>query len=212
MSTRIAVLVSGSGSNLQALIDAKTRGDIDGDIVGVLSNKPGVFALQRAADAGLDTAVVAHGDYSGREAFDAAMHEQLLAWDCDLIVLAGFMRILSAGFVQNWAGRMLNIHPSLLPKYRGTQTHQRAIDAGDSHHGCSVHFVTEELDGGPLVVQSSLNIQQGDTADSLAERVQTLEHKVYPEVVGWFCNGKLQWHKGVISFESAPLVAPLQHS
>ena len=143
---RIAVLVSGNGSNLQALIDA----NLSGQIIGVLSNKANAYALQRAEKANIATAVISHKDYPDRESFDDAMHQQLLAWEVDLVILAGFMRILTPNFVSKWQGKMLNIHPSLLPVYKGINTHQRVLNTGDRLHGCTVHFVTAELDAGSL--------------------------------------------------------------
>ena len=144
---RIAVLVSGNGSNLQALIDA----NLSGQIIGVLSNKADAYALQRAEKANIATAVISHKDYPNRESFDDAMHQQLLAWEIDLVILAGFMRILTPNFVNQWQGKMLNIHPSLLPFYKGINTHQRVLNTGDRLHGCTVHFVTDELDAGQSI-------------------------------------------------------------
>ena len=186
--TRIAVLVSGSGSNLQALIDAK----LSGQIVGVLSNRPQAYALERARQADIQTAVIEHKQYPNREAFDAAMQQQLLDWQVDLVVLAGFMRILSETFVMAWAGKMLNIHPSLLPAYKGMHTHQRVLQTGDVYHGCTVHYVTAELDAGPALAQGVLKVHANDTAETLAHRVHRLEHLVYPQVVEWVCSGAIR--------------------
>lgn len=180
----IAVLVSGQGSNLQALIDAK----LSGNIVGVICNKADAYALQRAKQAGIATRVIEHKHYPDRESFDAEMHQQLLDWGVDLVVLAGFMRILSAGFVRQWQGKMLNIHPSLLPAYKGMHTHQRVLATGDVLHGCTVHFVTPELDAGPAIAQSIIRVSHHDTVDSLAQRIHALEHFVYPLVVEWICS------------------------
>jgi len=152
----VVVLLSGSGSNLQALIDSIHAEHGSARIRAVISNRPDAFGLQRAKAAGIDTAVLEHGGFDGREAFDAALMQLIDGFAPDLVVLAGFMRILSGAFVRHYQGRLLNIHPSLLPKYKGLHTHQRALDAGDAEHGCSVHFVTEELDGGPLVVQATM--------------------------------------------------------
>lgn len=206
---KIAVLVSGNGSNLQALIDAK----VAGNIVGVISNKPDAFALQRAEQAGIATAVIEHKNYPDRASFDAVMHQQLLDWDVDLVILAGFMRILTPGFVQSWQGKMLNIHPSLLPHYKGMHTHQRVLNSGEVFHGCTVHFVTAELDAGPALAQSVLKVNQHDTADSLAERIHHLEHFIYPLVVDWLCQGILQYQAdGQVSFRGQPLLRPIQFS
>ncbi|UUQ67904.1 phosphoribosylglycinamide formyltransferase [Pseudomonas fuscovaginae UPB0736] len=187
----VVVLLSGSGSNLQALIDDVRTGDNPAHIAAVISNRTDAYGLQRARDAGIETRTLDHKAFEGREAFDAALIELIDAFNPQLVVLAGFMRILSAEFVRHYQGRLLNIHPSLLPKYKGLHTHQRALDAGDSEHGCSVHFVTEELDGGPLVVQAVVTVESGDSAQSLAQRVHTQEHRIYPLAVRWFAEGRL---------------------
>ncbi|WP_460139954.1 phosphoribosylglycinamide formyltransferase [Pseudomonas sp. S2_E01] len=187
----VVVLLSGTGSNLQALIDSTRTGDSPARIAAVISNRADAYGLQRARDAGIATRSLDHKAYEGREAFDAALMELIDAFQPRLVVLAGFMRILSADFVRHYAGRLLNIHPSLLPKYKGLHTHQRALEAGDTEHGCSVHFVTEELDGGPLVVQAVLPVELHDTPQSLAQRVHTQEHLIYPMAVRWFAEGRL---------------------
>lgn len=187
----VVVLLSGTGSNLQALIDSTRTGDSPVRIAAVISNRSDAFGLQRARDAGIDTRSLDHKAFDGREAFDSALIELIDAFAPKLVVLAGFMRILSADFVRHYEGRLLNIHPSLLPKYKGMHTHQRALDAGDSEHGCSVHFVTEELDGGPLVVQAVVPVESGDSAQTLAQRVHTQEHRIYPLAVRWFAEGRL---------------------
>ena len=189
---RIAVLISGNGSNLQALIDACKAGRVAGELVGVISNKSDAFGLQRAATAGIGAKVIANSAYTSRDEYDAALIQQLDEWQVDLVVLAGFMRILTPAFVQHFTGRTLNIHPSLLPKYQGVKTHERAIAAGDQVHGASVHFVTEELDGGPVVLQAKVPVFEDDTPDELAARVLTQEHQIYPLVVHWFCQGRLK--------------------
>ncbi|WP_426108767.1 phosphoribosylglycinamide formyltransferase [Pseudomonas sp. TWR1-1-4] len=187
----VVVLLSGTGSNLQALIDSTHTGDSPVRIAAVISNRSDAYGLQRARDAGIDTRSLDHKAFDGREAFDSALIELIDAFNPKLVVLAGFMRILSADFVRHYAGRLLNIHPSLLPKYKGMHTHQRALDAGDSEHGCSVHFVTEELDGGPLVVQAVVPVESDDSAQTLAQRVHTQEHRIYPLAVRWFAEGRL---------------------
>ena len=164
MPCNVVVLISGSGSNLQALIDSVAHDGNPARIAAVISNRADAYGLQRAKQAGIATELLDHKQFDGREAFDAALIQAIDAHQPDLVVLAGFMRILTPGFVQHYAGRLLNIHPSLLPKYKGLHTHQRALEAGDSEHGCSVHFVTEELDGGPLVVQAVLPVMADDTA------------------------------------------------
>ncbi len=187
----VVVLLSGTGSNLQALIDSTRTGDSPVRIAAVISNRSDAYGLQRARDAGIGTRSLDHKAFDGREAFDSALIELIDAFNPKLVVLAGFMRILSADFVRHYEGRLLNIHPSLLPKYKGMHTHQRALDAGDSEHGCSVHFVTEELDGGPLVVQAVVPVESGDSAQTLAQRVHTQEHRIYPLAVRWFAEGRL---------------------
>lgn len=194
MSTpcNVVVLISGSGSNLQALIDDLAAGDTPARIRAVISNRADAYGLVRAANAGIPTQVLDHKAFASREAFDAALQEAIDAYTPELVVLAGFMRILTPAFVRHYHGRMFNIHPSLLPKYKGLDTHRRALDAGDAEHGCSVHFVTEELDGGALVVQASTAVLPGDTPESLAQRVHGLEHRIYPLAVRWFAEGRLR--------------------
>ena len=187
----VVVLLSGTGSNLQALIDSNDIKDSPAKIRAVISNRADAYGLQRAKDAGIDTRVLDHKAFEGREAFDAALIEVIDTFKPQLVVLAGFMRILSADFVRHYQGRLLNIHPSLLPKYKGLHTHQRALEAGDGEHGCSVHFVTEELDGGPLVVQAVIPVESDDSPHSLAQRVHAQEHRIYPLAVRWFAEGRL---------------------
>lgn len=191
---RVVVLISGNGSNLQALMDHCSK--VHCQFTGVISNKADAYGLQRAAAAGVPSQVVDHREYPDRESFDKEMIRVIDAFQADLVVLAGFMRILSPGFVQHYQGRLLNIHPSLLPDYKGTHTHQRALDAAETEHGVSVHFVTEELDGGPVIRQAVIPINADDTADSLAARVAIEEHKIYPEVVNWFAAGRLVMKDG----------------
>ncbi|ACE86321.1 phosphoribosylglycinamide formyltransferase [Cellvibrio japonicus] len=193
---RVVVLISGSGSNLQALIDAKNKGELPIEIAAVISNCPDVQGLARAAKAGIPTLVLDHKTYASREAFDRALMAAIDAYTPGLVVLAGFMRILTAGFTEHYLGRMLNIHPSLLPKFQGLHTHQRAIDAGETRHGVTVHFVTAELDGGPACVQASVPILPTDDAGLLAKRVQRQEHVIYPLAVKWFAEGKLSMEQG----------------
>ena len=185
---RVVVLISGNGSNLQALIDYPGR---HYDICCVISNRPDAFGLQRASRAGITTATLDHKEFATREIFDQHLMQLIDGHQPDLVVLAGFMRILSSAFVQHYAGKLLNIHPSLLPMYKGTHTHQRFLEAGDKEHGVSVHFVTEELDGGPVILQAVVPVQHDDTRDSLAARVASEEHKIYPEAVNWFAQGRL---------------------
>lgn len=189
---RAVVLISGSGTNLQAFLDAVTVAECDYSIEAVISNKADAYGLTRAKSAGVATEVLSHRDFSDRESFDQAMIEVIDAYEPDLVILAGFMRILTPGFVRHYSGRMLNIHPSLLPKYQGLHTHQRALDAGDSEHGATVHFVTEELDGGPPVLQAAVPIEAGDDAGTLSQRVQVQEHIIYPMAATWFAQGRLK--------------------
>ncbi len=187
----IVVLVSGNGSNLQAIIDQVEQNKINGRVTAVIANKASAYGLTRAEQAGIPGIFIDHKSFDSRDAYDTKMMEVIDQYQPDLIVLAGFMRILTPAFVDHYQGRMLNIHPSLLPKYKGLDTHQRAIDAGDHEHGASVHFVTPELDGGPVVLQSKVPIFSEQDPVELAERVQEQERKMYPLVVSWFCDGRL---------------------
>ncbi|SDP92641.1 phosphoribosylglycinamide formyltransferase [Ectopseudomonas guguanensis] len=207
MPCNVVVLISGSGSNLQALIDSVAQDGNPARIGAVISNRADAYGLQRAKQAGIATELLDHKQFDGREAFDAALIQAIEAHQPDLVVLAGFMRILTPGFVQHYAGRLLNIHPSLLPRHKGLHTHQRALEAGDSEHGCSVHFVTEELDGGPLVVQAVLPVMADDTAESLASRVHQQEHQIYPLAVRWFAEGRLRLGAQGAMLDGEPLPA-----
>ena len=185
----VVVLISGSGSNLQALIDATGLGF---EIRAVISNVPDAFGLKRAEAAGIQARVLDHHGYPSRAAYDADLAGLIDSFAPGLVVLAGFMRILTPGFVNHYRGRLLNIHPSLLPKFRGLHTHARALEAGEQVHGASVHFVTPELDGGPVVLQAEVPVLTDDDPDRLAARVLTREHRIYPRVVGWFAAGRLR--------------------
>lgn len=196
MSCRTAILISGSGTNLQAFIDAVASGDLDLDLCIVVSNKPDAFGLKRAEKAGIPTACIEHGDFKDRESFDRAVMAELDRYEPDLLILAGFMRILSPAFVDYYEGKILNIHPALLPKYPGLNTHQRALDAGDQWHGSTVHFVTAELDGGPRILQGRLRVAATDSADALQTRVQAVEHKIYPEAAGLVGAGRVVFRNG----------------
>lgn len=190
MSCRIAVLISGSGSNLQALLDQLPRDRCQ--LVAVLSNRAEALGLQRAADADIATRVLDHREFASREDYDQALIAAIDAFQVDLVVLAGFMRILTPGFVRHYHGRLLNIHPSLLPLYKGLHTHRRALDAGDHEHGASVHFVSEELDGGPVILQARVPVLADDDEQRLAQRVLQQEHIIYPLAVRWFAEGRLR--------------------
>ncbi len=206
MTKKVLVLISGSGSNLQAILDAVARRELNAEIVGVISNMPDAYGLMRAQRRGVKTEVINHKLFASRDEFDAALLKSMQTYKADLVVLAGFMRILSNDIVNTFLGRMINIHPSLLPKYPGLHTHQRALDAGDSEHGCSLHFVTPELDGGPVIAQARCPIFAGDTAEQLAQRVHVLEHKLYPAVIQAFCTGRLHYNAGRTLLEGGEIV------
>ena len=202
---RIVVLISGSGSNLQAIAEAAARQEFDGEVVAVISNRPEVLGLQRANDFGIKNQVVDHTEYATREEFDANLIRAIDEHDPDLVVLAGFMRILTPDFVRRYKGRMLNIHPSLLPKYKGLNTHKRAMEAGDKEHGVTVHFVSEDLDGGPNVIQAVVPILDDDDEGTLKARVQVQEHVIYPIAVKWFVEGRISMLKGDAYFDGQEL-------
>lgn len=189
---RIVALISGSGTNMMALHRACEAGYINGEVVGVIANKESAGGLAKAEAEGISTAVLSHKDFAERETYDVQLQALIETYQPDLIVLAGFMRILTQPITQHFAGRMLNIHPSLLPKYKGINTHQRALDAGDLEHGVSVHFVTEELDGGPVILQAKVPVFEDDTAADLQERIHEQEYRIYPLVCQWFCADRLR--------------------
>lgn len=201
----IVVLISGSGSNLQALLDHFAGQPDKARISAVISNRADAYGLERARAADVPTHVLSHRDYPDRSSFDLAMAGHIDRYQPDLVILAGFMRILTPEFTDRYAGRLFNIHPSLLPKYKGLDTHQRALDAGDREHGCSVHFVTSELDGGPVIIQARTAIRPGDDADSLAQRVHQLEHQIYPLAAQWFVDGRLQLEPQGVVLDNMPL-------
>lgn len=206
----IVVLISGSGSNLQALIDAQQAGALPISIRAVISNVPGVRGLERARAAGIHATTLDHRQFAERAAFDAALMALIDSFQPELVVLAGFMRILTDGFVRHYQGCLLNIHPSLLPKYPGLHTHARALAGGESEHGATVHFVTEQLDGGPPVLQARVKIEPDDDAERLAARVLRAEHIIYPMVVGWFATGRLCLDPdGRVRFDDRVLAGPL---
>jgi phosphoribosylglycinamide formyltransferase-1 len=187
----LAILISGRGTNLQAFIDACATGELDARISIVISNKPGAPGLQRAEKAGIPNLCIDHRNYTTREDFDRALVDALNPLEVDLVILAGFMRILTPVLIEPFLGRLMNIHPSLLPKYPGLHTHKRALEAGDKEAGVTVHFVTQELDGGPPVLQARVPILSEDTPDTLAARVTTQEHIIYPIAVRWFLEDRL---------------------
>lgn len=206
MTARIAVLASGSGSNLQALLGAIDAGQLDARIVGVFSDKPGAFALQRVAETLRWSR--APKAYASREAFDDALADAVAAADPDWVICAGYMRILGTAFVERFRGRLLNIHPSLLPSYRGLHTHARALEAGDREHGASVHFVTAELDAGAVIAQASVPILDGDTPETLALRVLQVEHRLLVHVAKLATSGHLAEHNGVPMLDGHALFTP----
>jgi len=205
----VVVMISGSGTNLQAILDATADGSVPVRVKAVLSDVPGAFGLERARQAGVPAECLPASDFADRASFDQALGRRLEQLSPGLVVLAGFMRILSAALVRDWYGRMLNIHPSLLPGYRGLHTHRRVLEAGEMEHGTSVHFVTEELDGGPLIAQARIRIRGDDTETSLNRRIQALEHRLYPLVVGWFGSGRLRLGANGVELDGAPLETPI---
>jgi phosphoribosylglycinamide formyltransferase-1 len=198
---RITILISGRGSNMAAVIDAAATGRIEGAVTHVISNRPDAGGLAYARQHGIATSVVDHRAHPSRDAFDAALAEAIDRGEPDLLVLAGFMRILGADFVNRYEGRMLNIHPSLLPAYPGTQTHRRVLEDHGQRHGCTVHFVTPDVDGGPIVAQAEVRVFPDDDVATLAARVLEQEHRLLPEVVGWFCDGRLRLDAGRVCID-----------
>jgi phosphoribosylglycinamide formyltransferase-1 len=206
---RTAILVSGSGTNLQSFIDEVSAGHLPLSISLVISNRADAYGLQRAAAAGIVHRSIPHADYADRETFDRAMAAALDDAGIELVVLAGFMRILSPWFVRRYEGRILNIHPALLPLYPGLDTHARALAAGDERHGSTVHFVTEELDGGPRVLAGRIRVAPDDTASSLKSRVQAVEHVIYPQAAGWYAQGRLRYREGEAWLDGERLDEPV---
>ncbi len=212
MPCRTAILISGSGTNLQAFIDQVAAGTLDLDLCLVFSNKPGAFGLERAKKAGIPTACIEHGDYADRESFDRAVAAVIDEARPDLIVLAGFMRILSPWFVEHYEGKILNIHPALLPKYPGLNTHQRVLDAGDEWHGSTVHFVTEELDGGPRILAGRLRVDPEESAEELQHRVQAVEHVIYPRAADLVGSGRVEFVDGQTWIDGDVAMSPIVES
>jgi phosphoribosylglycinamide formyltransferase-1 len=206
----VVVLASGRGSNFAALLDAQHRGDLPVRIRALLSDKPAAPALARAREAGIDAVALSAADFPDRAAFDRALFARVADYAPDLIVLAGYMRVIDTAVVDAWRGRMINIHPSLLPKYPGLRTHARALEAGDTIHGASVHFVTGELDGGPVIAQVEMPILHGDTPESLARRLLPLEHRLLTASVDLIARGHIVLGTGGAELDGAPLTAPLR--
>lgn len=194
--SRIVILISGSGSNMQTIATACQQQEIDAQICAVISNRPEALGLQKAKDFGIHTQILDHTHATDRDAYDADLIHAIEEYNPDLVVLAGFMRILTPEFVHRYKGRLINIHPSLLPKYKGLHTHKRALEAGDKQHGCSVHFVSEDLDGGPVIIQAIIPVLDDDNESILQQRVIQQEHIIYPIAVKWFCEGRLSLIKG----------------
>ena len=207
---KIAVLASGQGTNLQALIDACQSGQIRGSIVGVLCNRADAYALERAEQAGLRRVVVDHHNFIDRASFENELIQVLQSWQVDLIVLAGFMRVLTANFVTRYSGQIVNIHPSLLPAYKGLHTHQRVLDSGEQLHGCSVHFVTPELDSGAVIAQAIHPIAPHETLKSLQQRIHALEHEVYPRIIGWIAAGRVAFLGSQVYLDGAVMKHPVR--
>ena len=201
---KIVILISGRGSNMEAMIAARDAGRLPVDIVAVISNRPAAAGLETAARAGIATHYVDHRGFAGRDAFDAALAECIDGFSPDLVVLAGFMRILTEGFVRHYEGRLMNIHPSLLPAFPGLHTHRRALEEGVRIHGCTVHFVTPTLDHGPVIVQAAVPVLDGDTEDSLAARILGQEHRIYPQAVRWFAEDRLRLENGRVRLAAEP--------
>lgn len=202
---RIVVLISGNGSNLQAIIDAIDAKQISAEVVAVVSNKADALGLQRARSANIPTQVLSYTDFNDRQKYDQALMACIDQYQPQLIVLAGFMRILTDRFVNHYLGRMLNIHPSLLPKYKGLNTHQRVLETGDKEHGATVHFVIPELDSGPIVLQGKIPVLATDTEQQLAQRIHEIEHEIYPQAVKWFAEGRLKLSDNKVLLDLQPI-------
>lgn len=205
----LVVLISGSGSNLQAIIDAIKTGYLQAEIKAVISNNATAKGLERAAKENIASYVIDHRDYPSRESFDQAMMQLIDPIKPELVILAGFMRILSSGFIERYQHRLINIHPSLLPKYKGLNTHQLAIDNHDTVHGASVHYVSDELDSGPVVIQAQIPVNADDTAETLATRVLIEEHKIYPMLVKMHCEGRITFDNNHLQLDNQTLEKPL---
>ena len=208
-SCNTAILISGSGTNLQSFIDDVASGELELSLSIVFTNRANAYGLTRARDAGIATACIEHRDYADRQSFDRAVAQMLDKAEPELLLLAGYMRILSPWFVNHYAGRILNIHPALLPAFPGLDTHQRVLDADDTWHGSTVHFVTDELDAGPRILQGRLAVDADESADELATRVQVIEHQIYPQAASWFANGRLAYHDGAAWLDGERLDEPI---
>lgn len=205
----VVILISGRGSNMQAIAQRAADGGLPIDIRAVISDRPQAGGLASAQSMGIPVAALSPNTFSDRESYDTALTQLVARHRPQLVILAGFMRILSPVFIDAFAGRILNIHPSLLPRYRGLHTHRRVLEAGDERHGVSVHFVTQELDGGPVIIQACVAVRPGDTEELLSARVQRREHSIYPEAIDWFARGRLQWRDGRAWLDGRPLESPI---
>ena len=207
---RIVVLVSGDGSNLQALIDSCHSGRIRAQIVGVISNEQNAYALERARLANIPTQVVNHREYADRASFEVEVTRVIQEWKAELILLAGFMRVLTPAFVNRYSGQMINIHPSLLPAYRGLNTHTRVLETGDRMHGCSIHFVTSDLDAGAVIAQAVTNVLPTDDLPTLTKKVLALEHHLYPLVVAWIAAGRIAMLGNKVYLDGQEQLSPIR--
>ena len=209
---RMVVLISGNGSNLQAIIDACHDGQIFGDVVAVISNQSSAYGLNRATDAGIEAVTLPHKDFPTRADYDGALSQHINQFEPDLIVLAGFMRILTADTVRQYRGRIINIHPSILPLYPGLNTHERVLEDQASIHGATVHFVTEALDGGPIILQGRLKVLDNDSKETLAAKVHIVEHQIYPKAIAWFSTGRLQMKEDAALLDDKPIDLRIESS
>ena len=207
----IVILISGFGSNLQAIIDATRNGTLPVEIRGVISNRPNAYGLLRAREASIPVRIINNAAYPNRASFDHALHAAIDSFQPSLVVLAGFMLILGPDLINRYQGRMMNIHPSLLPAYPGLNTHQRVLDAREKEHGTSVHFVTNELDSGPVIIQARIAVTPADDTQSLTEKVQAVEHRIYPLAIKWFAEGRLELTDNKILMDKKPLTAPVDY-
>ncbi|HEU4602297.1 MAG TPA: phosphoribosylglycinamide formyltransferase [Steroidobacteraceae bacterium] len=206
---RVVILISGRGSNMRAIAEHAQHGTLPIDIVAVISDKPEAAGLATASSLNIPTRAISPRDFIDREAFDAALAELIESFDPQLVVLAGFMRILTAKFIARFHDRILNIHPSLLPKYRGLHTHRRCLEEGDAQHGCSVHYVTAELDGGPVIIQATVPVLPGDTEATLSARVQQQEHRIYPEAIDLIARGRVKFRDDRVWLDGQPMTHPI---
>jgi phosphoribosylglycinamide formyltransferase 1 len=208
MKKRVAILISGRGSNMQALVEAARAPDYPAEIVAIISSRPDAAGLAWARDQGLPASVIHHKDFGSREAFDDAMHQALVGAGAELIALAGFMRLQTGGFVEKWRGRQLNIHPSLLPLFKGLHPHRQALETGVKISGCTVHFVTEEMDSGPIIAQAAVRVLDDDTPETLADRILVAEHRLYPHALALVASGRARLDGGIVRVDGTITPSP----